>query len=430
MTKRRILSIVILTSVVLGLTACTLLQPPEGDVEPDAGMEGAIDVVTEQVLPDAVPEGATYNCLRMDEPIPPGSVVEEDAPAGASTQSVVSPKAITVGEESFFFFLDLGPGTYYEHPVKYILVSKNGGYQVMDAKWWPKINGETPAQFVDDDPDPDYIIAGNATFSPGTGMVMEFDFLRRVLQAREGFIIVQGLMPAENLYSDAVATYMNGVNFFNAYKSTYSVLDGLVQGQADNVLDKIDDMVADKLNPITIYIIAHGGVDGVSLGGVWVTAQSFRNKMAAHPSTLFNFLLGSCHSGSFMDNLETLDNVRVIQTACTSEGGATPDWDNAGGLTDYNTEDSGSEWTSSVLRAAEIIVGDSAKWTEIQNLASTYSVPVTSVLLDVAGRGALGNYSSLGLTQNLDLSNRTGHTEPQIYRSWGLLWLVPIIPFL
>jgi len=377
-----------------------------------------------------VPEGATYNCLRMDEPIPPGSVVEEDAPAGASTQSVVSPKAITVGEESFFFFLDLGPGTYYEHPVKYILVSKNGGYQVMDAKWWPKINGETPDQFVDDDPDPDYIIAGNAAFSPGTGMVMEFDFLRRVLQAREGFIIVQGLMPAENLYSDAVATYMNGVNFFNAYKSTYSVLDGLVQGQADNVLDKIDDMVADKLNPITIYIIAHGGVDGVSLGGVWVTAQSFRNKMAAHPTTLFNFLLGSCHSGSFMDNLETLDNVRVIQTACTSEGGATPDWDNAGGLTDYNTEDSGSEWTSSVLRAAEIIVGDSAKWTEIQNLASTYSVPVTSVLLDVAGRGALGNYSSLGLTQNLDLSNRTGHTEPQIYRSWGLLWLVPIIPFL
>ena len=429
MMKRRILVLTVLTGLLLGLTACTLLQPPESPDEVDTGMEDAIGVVTEQVLPDAVPPGATYNCLRMDEPIPPGSVVEEDAPAGASTQSMVSPKAITVGEESFFFFLDLGPGTYYEHPVKYILVSKNGGYQVMDAKWWPKINGETPDQFVDDDPDPDYIVAGNSTFSPGADLVMEFDFLRRALQQREGFIIVQGLMPHENLYSDAVATYMNGVNFFNAYKSTFSVLDGLVQGQADNVLDKIDDMVDDKLNPITIYIIAHGGIDGVSLGGVWVTAQSFRNKMAAHPTTLFNFLLGSCHSGSFMDNLETLDNVRVIQTACDADGGATPDWDNAGGLTDYNTEDSGSEWTSSVLRAAEIIVGDSDKWGEIQSLASTYSVPVTSVLLDVAGRGALGNYSSLGLTQNLDLSNRTGHTEPQIYRSWGL-WLVPIFPFL
>lgn len=213
------------------------------------------------------------------------------------------------------------------------------------------------------------------------------------------------------------------------HTSVFSEVEGLVQGQADNVLDEIDNMVADKMNPITIYIIAHGGVDGIRLGGFWFTAQQFRNKMGEHPNTLFNFLLGSCHSGSFIDDLNSLNNVRVIKTACATDEGAAPDWDHASGQTDHNTEDTGSEWTSSILKAAELIVNSSDRWAQIQSLASTYNVPVTSVLLDVAGHGALGNYSSLGLTQDLDLTHRVGETTPQSYRSWLLLF-IPVIPIL
>ena len=187
-------------------------------------------------------------------------------------------------------------------------------------------------------------------------------------------------------------------------------------------------MVAAQLSPITIYIIAHGGVDGIRLGGVWMTAQQFRDKMAEYPGTLFNFLLGSCHGGSFVDNLNTLSNVRVIKTACAADGDATPDWDSSSGQTDFNTEDIGSEWTSSLLRAAELIVNSPTSWAQIQSIASTWSVPVTSVLLDAAGYGAIGSYASFGLTQDLDLSHRVGFTEPQHYRSWGLL--IPVIPIL
>ncbi len=424
MVNRKIVGLLLVgVAGLLTLISCTQFQLPDLST----GMDDAIEVVIEDILPEVVPDGATYLCLRMDDALPPGSVIEEDIPAGqAETQGLLSPKGLTVSAESYFFFLDLAPGTFYEHPVKYIVVDRNGGSLVIDASWWPRVNGEIPDVIKAEIPDPDHIIAGNVTLAPTTGVLMEFDFNLK-LRLGEGFIVVQGLMSHENLFNCANNTYLNGIAFFNAYKSGFSQVEGLVQGQADNVLDEIDQMVAAQLSPITIYIIAHGGVDGISLGGVWMTAQQFRNKMAEYPGTLFNFLLGSCHSGSFVDNLNTLSNVRVIKTACSTAGGATPDWDSSSGQTDYNTEDNGSEWTSSLLRAAELIVNSPSSWAQIQSLASTWSVPVTSVLLDAAGHGALGNYSSFGLTQDLDLSHRVGATEPQHYRSWG--FLIPIIPF-
>ncbi|MFC2095948.1 hypothetical protein ACFLSW_05905 [Candidatus Bipolaricaulota bacterium] len=424
MNSRRLLVMLVIASWMLALTSCELWQPPDLT----AGMDDAIEVVTRDVIPEVVPEGADYVCLRLDDVLPPGSVIEEDVPEGqADAQGLAAPKALTLGTESYFFFLDLDPGAFYEHPVKYIVVDENGGNQVMDASWWPRINGQVPEPISDETPDSDYVIAGNVTLIPPTGVLMEFDF-DLVLRGGEGFIVVQGLMSHENLFNCANNTYLNGIAFFNAYKSGFSQVEGLVQGQADNVLDEIDQMVQAKLNPITIYIIAHGGVDGIRLGGVWMTAQQFRNKMAAHPNTQFNFLLGSCGSGSFIDDLNTLNNVRLIKTACATNGSAYPDWDNVSGQTDFNIADNGSEWTSSLLQAASSIVSTSASWAQIQSLASTWSVPATSVLLDVAGHGALGNYASLGLSQDLDLSHRVGSTQPQSYRSWGIL--IPILPII
>ncbi len=423
MTFRRLLGIVALGAVLLGVSSCAWFP----FLQPEDGMQEAIDVVTTSVLPDAVPLGADYVCLRLAEPLPPGTEIEEDAPpTSQGVAGQAAPKAVTVGEQTYFFFLDLAPGSYYEHPVKYILVTEGGGHQVLDARWWPRINGEVPDEIADDTPDPQNIIAANVTLAETTGQLMQFDFDLVVRKRGEGFIVVQGLMPHENLFSDANATYLNGIAFFNAYKSAFSEVEGLVQSQAANVLAEIDSMVADQLNPITIYIIAHGGTDGVRLGGQWFTAQQFRNKMAEHPSTLFNFLLGSCHSGSVVDDLNTLDNVRVVLTACSATEGATPDWDHSGGTSDYNPEDTGSEWTSSVLRAAELIVGSSDRWGDITSWASAYSVPTTSMLLYQAGLAATGGVSSLSMTTNYDLSNRVGHTTPQNYRSW--LVLIPVFP--
>lgn len=377
----------------------------ESQVTVEMGMEGAIDVVVEDILPE-IPEildGDPYWCLKMDSSLPEGTVIEEDS--GSTLR-------LTLGEEMFFFYLDLAPGTYYEHPVKYILVDKDGNHEEHDAKWWPRIDGVVPDGLVQFPPDEEDVIGSNVELAQPSGTAMIFDFPLLRLQWCEGFIVVQGLMTDEALYSDAVDTYDNGIAFFNEYKNDCSQVEGLTQSDAADVLDTIDDMVADGLNPITIYIIAHGGTDSVKLGGQWFTASQFHNKMAAHPDTIFNFILGSCHSGSFIDNLNTLDNVCVVVTACRHDQGATPDWDTAGGLTDFNSADTGSEWTSSLLEAMSQIVEDEAKFDSIREIAWDYGVPETCVLICEASYGALGARPTFGLTQDLDLSHRWGGHEP------------------
>jgi len=59
-------------------------------------------------------------------------------------------------------------------------------------------------------------------------------------------------MPTESFYDCAVNTYLNGVNFFNAYKSAFSRVEGLVQTDARKVSDTIDQMATEGKDVITI----------------------------------------------------------------------------------------------------------------------------------------------------------------------------------
>lgn len=417
MSKRVSWLVVVLVGMVIGLTSCERIPAP-GPVDED--FQAAIDVVLDTVLPAEVPADATFTCLRMSSSIPAGTVIEPDAPEGTSNARAMTmvPQTMRVAQESYFFFLDLAPATFYEHDVKYILVGKDGQHTVMKARWWPKVDGKTPRQFQKVDPDKDFIIAsrGDLVVSQQKRLIFKRLFLKLI--GAEGFIPVQGLMPSENLFGCAQTTYLNGVSFFNAYKNSVSELDGLVQGQADNVLDKIDDMAEDGLSPITIYIIAHGGYNYVRLGGVAVYASDFRTRMQNHPDTLFNFLVGSCHSGTFLNDLNTLANVRVVLAACDDDEGATADWDTSGSVVDYNQADSGSEWTSSLLEAANTIVSDSSLMNGIRTAANSAGVPVTSMLLREAGFGAVGVGGAPGTFEEWDFSERLGHTSPQTYASW------------
>jgi hypothetical protein len=247
---------------------------------------------------------------------------------------------------------------------------------------------------------------------------MVFDFPILALQQCEGFIVVQGLMPTNDLYDCSVEDYLNRIAFFNAYKTDCSEVEGLVQSQAADVLDEIDTMVEANLNPITISIIAHGGDNYIKLGGQTFWVSQFRTKMAEHPNTTFNLILTSCHSGSFMDELKTLDNVCVISTASRADESAWPDWDIAAGQTDYNPSDVGAEWTSSIVEAMSQIVADSDKFDSIVSTAREYSTYATCVLICEGHYGARGTNAEFGLNQDLDLSHRVGSETPQLYCSW------------
>jgi hypothetical protein len=376
------------------------------------GMEEAIKVVVEEVLPD-IPEvqsGDPYVCLKLESPLPPGTIILED-----SLPSSKAPVNITLGEEKYFFYLDLAPGSYYAHPVKYILVDKQGEHQIHDAQWWPKINNKIPDIIAEDTPDEDNIIASNITIKKPVGAVPNYVFDKIISQFMEGFIVVQGLMSSENCFGDANKTYLNGINFFNAYKNAFSRVEGLVQSDAIQVLNAIDAMADEGRSVITIFIIAHGNVDWIKLGGQGFTATQFRNKMAEYPDIAFNFILGSCHSGSFINDLNTLDNVYVVQTACASDEGAKTDKDEWGSYNDVNPADTGSEWTSSLIWAMDLIINNSDRLGTIQSMASTYGVPVTSVLICEAGFGALGVNPGLGLSTDYDLSHVVGYSSPRHY---------------
>lgn len=381
-------------------------------IEAEMGMYNAIDVVVEDILPTIpeIQEGKPYWCLKLDVPLPKGTVIEEDS--GSTLR-------ITLEEETFFFFyLDLAPGSYYEHPVKYILVDKDGNHEEYDAQWWPRIDGVIPQGLIKVPPDEEDVIDTNVALVHTVGTLVQYQLPPVYGQRSEGFIVVQGLMPDEALYDDAVDTYLNGVNFFNAYKNAFSRVEGLVQSQATQVLDVIDQMVDEGKSVVTIYIIAHGGNDTVRLGGQWFYADDFRDKMAEHPFVTFNLILGSCHSGSFIDNLRTLGNVCVVETASAPDEGAKPDIDGWGAQADINPLDAGSEWTSSLIQAMLSIVEDPDRMDAVRYGAAQEAVPVTSMLICDAGWGALGAHPGLGLNDDYDLSHVLGWTSPSHYCSF------------
>jgi hypothetical protein len=385
------------------------------NVTVNTAMQKAIDVVLEEILP-GIPEiqaGERYWCVKLDSSLPPGSILLEDS--GTEAKSRKLRVEITLQKEMFFFFLDLAPRLFYEHPVKYILVDQEGNHEEYDALWWPKINGVVPEAISKEVPEEEDVISTNVALVAAAGSISDYLISPLVSQWSEGFIVVQGLMPTENLYNCAVDTYLNGINFFNAYKSTSSRVEGLVQTDALQVLDTIDQMAEEGKDAITIFIISHGGVDSIRLGGQHLSASQFRNKMAAYPDITFNFILGSCHSGSFIDNLNSLDNVCVIETACSPDEGAYADVDEWGSSDDYNPGDVGSEWTSSLIAAMFNIAQDSTKMDLIKTWALNDEVPVTCMLIYEAGVGALGYQSVLGLNHNLDFSNVLYWSNPNVY---------------
>lgn len=379
----------------------------------------ATQVVLEEVLPD-IPEtktGNPYWCLKLTEPFPAGTLIEESYGTLSKTST-----SILLAEESYFFYLDLAPNAYYSHPVKYILVDKAGNHQVHDASWWPRIGGIVPEAILKDVPDQEDIIVGNIPPMIATGTLREYKFLPQLASLwSEGFIVVMGCLEDDKNINDGLLTYNNAYNFFSAYQSIFSRTVGLQAADAQQLFSVIDEMAEEDRQLITIFIIAHGNIDSVNLGGVTFTAAQFRNKFLQHSGVGFNLILGSCHSGSFINDLDTLDNVVMIETACGWNESSYTDkdqYDNTGTYTsDVNPTDVGSEWTSSFVEAMYQLADNSTKIDLVKELAAHNGVPITSMLIYQAGRGAMGDNSLFSLNTNYDLTNVWGWVSPTNYCS-------------
>jgi hypothetical protein len=402
------------------ITVVEIIPGFVGFINIDDSEREAINIVRNNILPVSLQESQAerYILRRTGTVLPSGTIIKEAIPEGANTNPETD---LEVSEDSYIFLLDLKPNAFFEHPVQYIVVDKKGNSKKINAKWLPKVNDQVPETFSSDTPELYTIVDRNVTIEVIEELPMDWIVLNPdVLNAatKEAFLIVQGLTPNESLYTCSAYTYNNGYNFFNAYKSSLSTVVGLMDYDTNTVLTEIDSLAA-SYDTITLYIIAHGSVDGISLGGYNFYASQFADTFSSHPDVNFNFLLGSCHSGSFIDDLSAIPNVNVVKTASSTTESAFGDEDTIASYNDINPLDNGTEWTSSFLEAASIIVNNNDIWNTIAVTSSTYNVPATSVMLNEAGFLAVGINRGLPVSlNNYDLANITSWETPQHYSSW------------
>ncbi len=224
-------------------------------------IDEAIGKVKDEVL-SQIPEDVSYVCVRLDEPLEKGAVITEVLGDLAVSEKVSARLNLTLSKPAYFFFLDKDPYSYFLHETEYILVYDDGSIATYTAYSWPVINGNTPPQLTMDYREiKNYIIGSNFDFTPvqSASTVVQVPW---PAPEKEGFIIVQGLLEGESCYSDAVGTYLNAINVFRAYVGDRDTLfDGLIHADARNVLNRIGDFVREGATVITIFIIAHGGVN-------------------------------------------------------------------------------------------------------------------------------------------------------------------------
>jgi hypothetical protein len=380
-------------------------------------LQGAVDEA-KSILPLVVQPGEQFVCSLMDGLLAKGCVIEEDAPAIAATALRAAPPASTaLAENSYFFYVDRSPNTFYAHDVAYIIIGKSGAYRVIHAQWWPKFNGQAYAPFMRGIPDGASVVASTVDLEPPGGNVLRFEPMN-LAAPDEGFIVVDGVMPENALYDDAVLTYHNMLGFFRAYTNWSSAVIDLAFGDAVQLFARMDALADQGKKKITIAIIAHGDTDAIRLDDSTMTADELANKLASRPDASFNVILCSSHSGSFVDNLRPLFNVLAVQTDCRGDQSARADWDVAAPLADVNPDDVGAEWVSSVFEAADTLASNKVKWRTILDMASTRGVPPVFMLIRQASLGAIGVNPALGLIQNLDFTDRMGWETPQGFVTW------------
>lgn len=390
----------------LMLFAC---KPDDAKVVPD---QAAADEVAKGLTADLVQADAPYRLIRLGT-VDETSTVEEADPMATEE---APPDDVKPAEPGWLFMLDLAPDTFFDHAVDWLVVGESGDTVTQPAQWWPLVGGLTPGALLGPIADQeDDVIDARVRLETPAGVAPAFTIPRLDLAESNAYIVVQGLLPGENLYEDASLTGEGGRDFFEAYQDTLSETIYLADADAATLLATIDTAAASHAT-VTVAIIAHGSVDGIGVGGVGVSAQQVRAAFQAHPNTRFNFLLGSCHGGSFVNDLADLENVDAVLTAVDSTQGAVPDWDvytDGAAVTDVNASDVGSEWFSSIYAAAYQLTETSLAFVPVREAADANSVSHSTALLCLAFDGSLGQAPDLGLDQDLDFSHFLGGHSPQ-----------------
>jgi len=89
------------------------------------------------------------------------------------------------------------------------------------------------------------------------------------------------------------------------------------------------------------------------------------------PNVTFKIIIDACHSGSFVDDLDDLENVAIVLTATDADKSSYGDIDDDD---DPNPEDTGGEWTSGFLEDLIEYTSNYDIWSYIISIAYEYQL--------------------------------------------------------
>lgn len=408
----------------LSISAQPAVQPPESPPQPpekptEVTAQVAEEEVIENVLEPLTFEGPVIG-FKLKETLKPGDTI---APYGGEKRQIEA--------ESYFYFIDLYPGAFYAHDVLFAFVNKETGDMGISAEeWWPVLNDE-PVSFVENEEE----------YWNGDNWFYSRDIARRISpqevtpppqleapaaqqQYREAAVLVNGWAEGEALRVDMVQSKLMMRGLFRRLLSPEDIFEIESPYTGHNTppyfFDLLESVSSEGYDHVTVYIVAHGGIDCIKMGGLLLEVDDLVDFIAEHPDTGFSFLLQPCHSGSFIDDLKELPNVYLVLSATSVFYSAYGDIDNE---VDPNaTQDAAGEWTSSMyFGALELLCEEN--WANISAEANRLDVPPTVVLFLTA----FSNISDIdGL--DLDAAYLSDMEFPQFWSPWARfcdLWQRP-----
>lgn len=369
---RLTVSVIIISAITLLLLSCG------GGLEVVIDLEAAkIQFLTWIGNQEDVPDHCVGNFLQV---LNPGDIISSHEPCGDLTQARDS---APMTEPGWLFYLDEQPGGMYNHPGKIFAISKSGKivYEE-DTQGWPTVNGEIPDIMKEP-------VSSRITTTPSIHVVynpkqilvpvgiIKHPWITQIFFRIHGAVVINGLTPSQNLYHEATQAHLM---MEDAMKDLFGAARVKTVAYPNNLNANIATAVSnlvlnEKVTNITLYIIAHGGIEAVNMGGYYYGCPTLKALMESYPDVDFTLIIETCHGGSWKDYFQALGaagmpNLDMCIASTSRDKGAYPDWDSADGITDWNgPDDEFVEFTSDFILQMEHYT-DPANWQIVQTLTN------------------------------------------------------------
>jgi len=276
-----------------------------------------------------------------------GYALQSTIPAGAVIAQNTIDTLATAPAVCWFFWLDMSPITLFGHHTKFVLVRDSDGaiVLVIDAEWWPTVNGVTYyANQLDRDATPDLFWLAGAPYpllgapprareprqaSTERGprderldrIIRELDESGGAAAGTWGIIICPYDTAANpNMAADVRCAISSFAALGATGKSAFPPAPVIVNKTKQQTCDAINAL-PDECSKLHVYWIGHGMPDSLFFpDGSALTAMEFACKLKDQKATEYCVVVEACFSGSILDDLAAkgVNGFHIMSTNATT----------------------------------------------------------------------------------------------------------------